>query len=209
MKSILSQETINSLEQMDYLEDILKTVYSGIDKGLYTEEEMKNDLEAVLWLAYAYINYDTYSAYLKAERLLKKVEKQGEKNSVWCYRYATSLLFLKKYESALKYCKQAAENDPEYPWGWLLLAKMYYKFNEKEKAFEAIEAGLKLVPNDYEFTTLKKEIEAGESFAKIINHYIDEEYDKSRTDDEDRLDRLEKEIAEYRKRYEGKPKQKC
>ena len=32
MKSILSQETINILEQMDYLEDILKTVYSGIDK---------------------------------------------------------------------------------------------------------------------------------------------------------------------------------
>ena len=85
---------------------------------------------------------------------------------------------------------------------------MYYKFNEKEKAFEAIEAGLKLVPDDYEFTTLKKEIEAGESFAKIINHYIDEEYDKSR-EDEDRLERLEKEIAEYRKRYEGKPKQKC
>lgn len=208
MKSILSQETINSLEQMDYLEDILKTVYSGIDKGLYTEEEMKNDLEAVLWLSYAYINYDTYPAYLKAERLLKRVEQQGEKKGVWCYRYASSLLFLKKYDLALKYCKQAVENDPEYPWGWLLLAKMYYKFNEKEKAFEAIEAGLKLVPDDYEFTTLKKEIEAGESFAKIINHYIDEEYDKSR-EDEDRLERLEKEIAEYRKRYEGKSKQKC
>ena len=40
------------------------------------------------------------------------------------------------------------------------------------------------------------------------SHYIDEEYDKSR-EDEDRLERLEKEIAEYRKRYEGKPKQKC
>ncbi len=86
---------------------------------------------------------------------------------------------------------------------------MYYKFNEKEKAFKAIENGLKLVPNDYEFTTLKKEIENGESFSKIINHFIDEEYDKSHTDSEDRLERLEKEIAEYKKRYAGRPKQKC
>ena len=209
MNSILSKETINKLEQMEYLEDILKTLYSGIENNLYTEEEMENDLEAVLWLAYVYINYDTYSAYLKAERLLKKVEKQGEKSGVWCYRYASSLLFLKKYELALKYCEQATENDPKYPWGWLLLAKMYYKFNENEKAFKAIENGLKLVPNDYEFMTLKKEIENGESFSKIINHYIDEEYDKSRTDDKDRLERLEKEITDYKKRYTGRTKQKC
>ena len=80
MKSILSKETITKLEQMDYLEDILRTLYSGIENNLYSEEEMENDLEAVLWLAYVYINYDTYSAYLKAERLLKKVEKKGEKN---------------------------------------------------------------------------------------------------------------------------------
>ena len=66
MKTILSKETINQLEQMDYLEDILRTLYSGIENNLYTEEEMENDLEAVLWLAYVYINYDTYSAYLKA-----------------------------------------------------------------------------------------------------------------------------------------------
>ena len=77
MKSILSKETITKLEQMDYLEDILRTLYSGIENNLYSEEEMENDLEAVLWLAYVYINYDTYSAYLKAERLLKKVEKKG------------------------------------------------------------------------------------------------------------------------------------
>lgn len=57
MKTILSKETINQLEQMDYLEDILRTLYSGIENNLYTEEEMENDLEAVLWLAYVYINY--------------------------------------------------------------------------------------------------------------------------------------------------------
>ena len=62
MKSILSKETITKLEQMDYLEDILRTLYSGIENNLYSEEEMENDLEAVLWLAYVYINYDTYSA---------------------------------------------------------------------------------------------------------------------------------------------------
>ena len=41
MKTILSKETINQLEQMDYLEDILRTLYSGIENNLYTEEEME------------------------------------------------------------------------------------------------------------------------------------------------------------------------
>lgn len=207
--SILTQEMIKRLEQTEYLGEIIEIIISGIDEGLYTKEEMEHDLEAVLWLAYVYINYDEYKYYVLAEKLMRKVKDEGEKNAIWCYRYANTQLFQKKFDKALKYSKMATEADPEYPWGWLILARMYYKFDKREEAFAAIEKGLELVPGDYEFTTLKNEIENNVSFSRVIDHAIDEEYDKSRVIEEDRLEKLDKEIENYKKIYANSTKPKC
>lgn len=206
---ILTKNMVERMEQAEFLEDIFEIIDEGIKAGLFTKDDIEKDLEAVLWLAYVYINLDKYPYYLAAEKVMRKVKSEGEKNPIWCYRYACAQLFLGKSEEALKYSKMATEVDPTYPWGWLMLAKMYYKFQDKEKAFEAIEKGLELVPNDYEFLTLKNEIENNVSFSRVVDHVIDEEYDKLHIAEEDKMERIEREKEEYNRRYKSIKKHKC
>lgn len=92
---------------------------------------------------------------------LKNIKKSGEKgreNPIWCYRYGVSIARLRKYEEALKYFILGTEVDSTYPWNWLELGRMYYKFGELDNVYKCIEKGLELVPNDYEFLTLKDDV---------------------------------------------------
>ena len=140
---------------------------------------MNNDLDVALWRAFVYINLWNYKGYAKAEKILKKVENKGIKNPIWCYRYGVSIARLRKYEEALKYFTLGTEVDSTYPWNWLELGRLYYKFGELDKVYRCIEKGLELVPNDYEFLTLKDDVKNDRGYFYSINHYVNEEVDKT------------------------------
>ena len=177
--SILTKELIKKFEEAEYLNEILKSLERLQKEKGYTDEEMDKDLDVALWRAYVYNNMDSYEFFELSEKTLSKVKEKGIKNGVWCYRYSCALAYLRRFDEALKYSRLGTEVEPTYPWGWLQLGKLCYKFNLLDEAFNAIDMGLKLVPNDYEFLTLKDDIENDRGYAYANSHYIDEEIDKS------------------------------
>ena len=70
-------------------------------------------------------------------------------------------MYCGQLEEALNYAEKGSQEDPDYPWIWLQLGKLRSHFGDKAGALEAVARGLALEPGDYEFLTLKKEIEAG------------------------------------------------
>ena len=176
---IINKKDEEFFENVEYFSEIIDRINNIQENNNYSDEEMDNDLDVALWRAFVYINLWSYKGYAKAERILKKVENKGIKNPIWCYRYAVSIARLRKYEEALKYFLIGTEVDSTYPWNWLELGRLYYKFGELDKVFECIEKGLELVPNDYEFLTLKDDIKNDRGYFYSINHYINEEVDKT------------------------------
>lgn len=176
---IINKKDEEFFENVEYFSEIIDRINDIQENNNYSDEEMDNDLDVALWRAFVYINLWSYKGYAKAERILKKVENKGIKNPIWCYRYAVSIARLRKYEEALKYFLIGTEVDSTYPWNWLELGGLYYKFGELDKVFECIEKGLELVPNDYEFLTLKDDVKNDRGYFYSINHYINEEVDKT------------------------------
>jgi len=188
---IISKEDEVFFENVEYFGEIIDRINDIQINNNYSDEEMDNDLDVALWRAYVYINLWNYKGYAKAEKILKKVEIKGKENPIWCYRYAASISKLRKYEQAFEYFLLGTKVEPSYPWNWLELAKLYYKFKELDKAYECIEKGLELVPNDYEFLTLKDDIENNRGYFYAINHYINEEVDKTEDKELDYSDEKE------------------
>lgn len=177
--SIVTKEWAKKFEEAEYLDEIIEGLEALQKENNYSDEEMDNDLDVALWRAYVYNNMDSYEYYELSEKTLAKVKDKGVKSGVWCYRYSCALVYLRRFEEALEYSRLGTKVEPDYPWGWLQLGRLCYKFNLLDEAFNAIEEGLKLVPNDYEFLTLKDDIENDRGYAYANSHYINEEYDKS------------------------------
>ncbi len=195
---IINKKDEEFFENVEYFREIIDRINDIQENNNYSDEEMDNDLDVALWRAFVYVNLDSYKGYAKAERILKKVENKGIKNPIWCYRYAVSIAMLRKYEEALKYFLIGTEVDSTYPWNWLELGRLYYKFGELDKVFECIEKGLELVPNDYEFLTLKDDVKNDRGYFYSINHYINEEFDKTEDrkldyDDDEEWEKFKKE----------------
>ena len=172
-------EKWNKIFEEAYLDDILRDLEEIQKENNYTDEEMDNDLQVALWRAYVYNNMDSYEYYELSEKTLVKVKDEGVKNGIWCYRYSCALIYLRRFDEALEYSRLGTKVDPAYPRGWLQLGRLCYKYNLLDEAFNAIDKGLELVPNDYEFLTLKDDIENDRGYAYANSHYIDEEADKN------------------------------
>ncbi|MFR3921587.1 MAG: hypothetical protein ACLTYN_05990 [Dysosmobacter welbionis] len=84
---------------------------------------------------------------------------------------------LRPLEEARHYAETGVSLDPEYPWGWLETAKLRAHFGDASGALEAVDRGLALVPGDYEFTTLRREIQEGRTLEEMEFHWIDPECD--------------------------------
>ena len=179
---ILTKEVIEDLEKQEYAVDVLPILDKFQEEHNYSDEEMNSDLEVVLWKSYAYINVNKYEFFELTEKILSNVKEEGVKNHEWCYRYACAIVYLRRFEEALEYCKKSVEINPDFVWTWLELAKISYKFGLLDEAYKAIETGLQLKPNEYTFLTLKDDIDNNRGFAFCLTHYVDEEADK----DEDR-----------------------
>ncbi|MFR7990481.1 MAG: tetratricopeptide repeat protein [Anaerovoracaceae bacterium] len=184
MNTLLTQEDIEELESLSegYFYDILQYIQNfiseGISEGRFNREEAEHDLEIALWVSYACNNIDEYEYYYMAYQWLSDVEDLAQGCGVWYYRYSCALMYCGKLKQALRYAEKGVKEDPEYPWGWLQLAKLRSHFGDKEGALAANESGLCLVPGDYEFLRQKDEIERDCTLEQLLNHYIYEDEDR-------------------------------
>lgn len=185
-KQILTPQAIADLESMEeghrgyfyrmiqYLEDYVDI---GVGEGKFTREEAEHDLELSLRMAYACNNADQYEFYYQSVQWLRRTEDLAHGCGAWYYRYACALMYCGQPEEALRYASQGTAEDPDYPWGWLLLARLRSHFGDREGALDANARGLELVPGDYEFTRQAREIEQGCTLEQMENHWIFEEED--------------------------------
>ena len=185
--SLLSNEDIETLKSfntenggyfykmLNYLEEFIE---KGIEENKFTLEEAREDLDIALWYSYACNNIGDYEHYYMAKEFMKYSEKNAKGCGTWYYRYACALIYCSKLEEALKYSEQGVIEEPDYPWGWLELAKLRLHFGNKQGAVEANNKGLELVPGDYEFLRQAEEIENYYSIEALSYHYINEDSDK-------------------------------
>lgn len=185
--SLLSQDDIEKLasyddgvsgyfgKMLDWLENFIE---AGVKAGRFTEEQARRDLQIALWYAFACNNMDEYVYYYKAKEWMKDSEVNAAGCATWYYRYSCALLYCGLVNEALRYAEKGAQEEPEYPWVWLQVAKLRAHFGDKTGALDAVERGLALVPGDHEFTTLRREIEEGRSLEEMLWHWIDPDSDE-------------------------------
>lgn len=186
--SLLSAEDIETLESfmegnsgyygkmLRWLDDFIK---AGVENGRFTEKQAHQDLQIALWYGFACINLDEYICYYRAAEWMKDSERNAVGCATWYYRYSVALMYCGRLEEALEYAEQGARQEPDYPWVWLQLGKLRSHFGDTAGALDAVRQGLTLEPGDYEFLTLKKEIEAGEPLERMEYHWIDPDADQT------------------------------
>lgn len=185
--NLLTAEEIETLQSFDdgvsgyfykmfaYLMDIVNT---GIEESRFTEEEARQDVEIALWYSFAANNIDTYEYYYRTVSWMSSSEDGAKGCATWYYRYSVALMYCGRPEEALRYAELGASEEPDYPWVWLQVAKLRSFFGRKEAALDAVKHGLSLVPGDYEFLTLQKEIEDGCTLEEMEYHWIDPDCDQ-------------------------------
>ncbi len=186
--SLLSAEDIEILESFDegvsgyfgkmlqWLENFIK---NGVEEGRFTEKQAHQDLQIALWYSFACNNLDEYRYYYKAADWMKDSEKNAADCATWYYRYSVALMYCGRLEEAQSYAEKGIQEEPDYPWIWLQVGKLRSHFGNKAGALEAVAHGLALEPGDYEFLTLKKEIEAGEPLERMEYHWINPDADQT------------------------------
>ncbi len=162
-----------------YLDEFIQT---GVREGRFTERQAREDLQIALWYSYAYNNLDEYRWYYSTVQWMPYSEKYARGCGAWYYRYSVALVYCGRLRDALDYAERGILEEPDYPWIWLQAAKLRCHFGDKEGALAAVERGLSLEPGDYEFLTLRQEIEAGRSLEEMEFHYIDAEADQDLQD---------------------------
>ena len=164
-------------KMLDYMDQRIR---DGVRRGEFTEEQARADLELALWYAYACNNVDDYDYYYKAAEWMPASEPaaRAARSGIWYYRYACALMYCGRLEEARQYAETGVALDPDYPWGWLETGKLRAHFGDRDGALEAVRRGLELVPGDYEFTTLRREIQEGRSLEEMEFHWIDPEADR-------------------------------
>lgn len=135
-------------------------------------ENREDHVQAVLWLAYAYLGLGSEEFepeyFTEAIEWLLKIEEEGKHLGAWNYRMSVAATWLVSPGDAMTYATKAVEVEPDYPWGWLQYSKMLYRDGKKEEALKAAREGLKLVPGDEEFELLVKQIKGSFPFEDVV-----------------------------------------
>ncbi|HIU10671.1 MAG TPA: suppressor of fused domain protein [Candidatus Avidehalobacter gallistercoris] len=186
--SLLSAHDIEKLESFDdgvsgyfgkmlqWLEDFIS---QGVKEGKFTQRQARQDLQIALWYSFACNNLDVYRYYYKAAQWMKDSERNAGGCAMWYYRYSVALMYCGRLEEALAYAEKGIQEEPDYPWIWLQAGKLRSHFGDKAGALDAVAHGLALEPGDYEFLTLKSEIEAGEPLERMEYHWINPDADRA------------------------------
>ncbi len=186
--SLLSKQDIETLDSFDdgvsgyfgqmlgWLDDFIK---QGVQERKFTQHQAQQDLQIALWYSFACNNLDEYRFYYKAAQWMKHSEKNAKGCSMWYYRYSVALMYCGQLEEALNYAEKGIQEEPDYPWIWLQVGKLRSHFGDKVGALDAVAHGLDLEPGDYEFLTLKKEIEEGAPLEQMEYHWINPDADQN------------------------------
>lgn len=185
--SLLSVQDIEILESFDegvsgYFGKMLRWlenfIEQGVQEGKFTQRQARQDLQIALWYSFACNNLDEYRYYYKAAEWMKSSEKNARGCAMWYYRYSVALMYCGRLEEALSYAEKGIREEPDYPWIWLQVGKLRSHFGNKAGALEAVSHGLVLEPGDYEFLTLKREIEHDAPLEQMEYHWINPEADQ-------------------------------
>ena len=193
---ILTPEDVEAMEAMtdgasgyfyqmlDYIEE---RVREGVRQGRFTVEQAHGDLDTALWYAYACNNIGEYEYYYRAAQWMADSEAAAreQRSGIWFYRYGCALMYCGRLEEARRYAEEGVALDPDYVWGWLEVGKLRSHFGDREGALEAVRRGLELEPGDYEFLTLRREIQEGRTLEEMEFHWIDPDCDQALQDGED------------------------
>ena len=186
--SLLSKQDIETLDSFDdgvsgyfgqmlgWLDDFIK---QGVQERKFTQHQAQQNLQIALWYSFACNNLDEYRFYYKAAQWMKHSEKNAKGCSMWYYRYSVALMYCGQLEEALNYAEKGIQEEPDYPWIWLQAGKLRSHFGDKVGALDAVAHGLDLEPGDYEFLTLKKEIEEGAPLEQMEYHWINPDADQN------------------------------
>ena len=186
--SLLSAEDIETLASFDdgvsgyfwkmlhWLEDFIK---KGVEERKFSEKQARQDLQIALWYAFACLNLDDYLHYYQAAAWMKDSEQNAAGCATWYYRYSVALMYCGRLEEARDYAEKGAQEEPDYPWIWLQVGKLRAHFGDKTGALEAVKQGLSVVPGDYEFLTLRQEIQAGATLEQMEYHWINPDADQT------------------------------
>lgn len=175
LESFMDKSSGYFYKMLSYLYEFMET---GIKEGRFTEDQIAEDLQVALWYAYACLNTDEYEYYYRASVWMPASEKNAMGCGTWYYRYSIALMYCGRLEEALEYAEAGAQEEPDYPWIWLQVAKLRSHFKDREGALAAARRGLDLEPGDYEFLTLIQEIENGYTLEQMEYHWIDPECDR-------------------------------
>lgn len=186
--SLLSKQDIETLDtfadgvsgyfgkMLRWLENFIE---EGVQEGKFTQRQAQQDLQIALWYSFACNNLDEYRYYYKAADWMKGSEKNAAGCGTWYYRYSAALMYCGRLEGALSYAEKGIQAEPDYPWIWLQVGKLRSHFGNKAGALEAVAHGLALEPGDYEFLTLKREIEHGAPLEQMEYHWINPDADQT------------------------------
>ena len=186
--SLLSAEDIETLASFDdgvsgyfwkmlhWLEDFIQ---NGVEERKFSKKQARQDLQIALWYAFACLNLDDYLHYYQAAEWMKDSEQNAAGCATWYYRYSVALMYCGRLEEARDYAEKGAREEPDYPWIWLQVGKLRAHFGDKTGALEAVKQGLKLEPGDYEFLTLRQEIQAGATLEQMEYHWINPDADQN------------------------------
>ena len=186
--SLLSAEDIETLASFDdgvsgyfwrmlhWLEDFIQ---KGVEERRFSERQARQDLQIALWYAFACNNIDNYLHYYQAAAWMKDSEQNAADCATWYYRYSVALMYCGRLEEARDYAEKGAREEPDYPWIWLQVGKLRAHFGDKTGALEAVKQGLSVVPGDYEFLTLRQEIQAGATLEQMEYHWINPDADQN------------------------------
>ena len=187
-RSLLSAEDIETLASFDdgvsgyfwkmlhWLEDFIQ---NGVEERKFSKKQARQDLQIALWYAFACLNLDDYLHYYQAAEWMKDSEQNAAGCATWYYRYSVALMYCGRLEEARDYAEKGAREEPDYPWIWLQVGKLRAHFGDKTGALEAVKQGLKLEPGDYEFLTLRQEIQAGATLEQMEYHWINPDADQN------------------------------
>ncbi len=185
--SLLSQEDIDAMEAMTddtsgyyykMFAYLMEFIEKGVREGRFTHRQARRDLQIALWYAYACENVNEYEYYYRAAQWMPASEQNAAGCGTWYYRYAVALIYCGRLEEAKEAIERGVQEEPGYPWGWLQAGKLRAHFGDRAGALEAVKQGLRLVPGDYEFLTLRKEIQAGATLEQMEYHWINPDADR-------------------------------
>lgn len=157
-------------------------IEQGVQEGRFTQRQARQDLQIALWYAFAYNNLDEYPYYFQAAQWMPASEKNAQGCGAWYYRYSVALMYCGQLEEARNYAEKGTQEEPDYPWIWLQAGKLRAHFGDKAAALQAVARGLELVPGDYEFQTLEREILSGCTLEQMEYHWIDPAADQALQD---------------------------